>query len=168
MTYEISEDESIRAKHPHEVFLINLIFNHILLFVAFLSASSLQFLVAIVPVISVILLAYTMLRARRSLSVDPWFVKCHWQVAAKRSRAFIIMLGIMAAVMVVIWMVSGGHPRPQHYAIGGAAVLPTMLTILVLIIMESEAMHQARHGILPNWVVERFPAPADKVLVAEQ
>ncbi len=157
MTYDIDEATAHAAKHPHEIFLINLIFNHILLFVAFISASSLQHWVILVPVISFAILGYTLWRARRSLRVDPWFVKCHWQIAARRSMIFILMLGIMAAAIVVILLVSGGDPKPQHYAIGGAAVLPTMVTVLALIIMESESLHQAKSGILPRWVEERFP-----------
>jgi len=56
--------------------------------------------------------------------------------------------------------VSGGHMRPQHWAIGGAAALPTMVTVLVLIIMESDALHQAKQGILPDWVREQYPEGA--------
>jgi len=66
------------------------------------------------------------------------------------------MLGLMALAMVVIFIVAGGHMRPQHYAIGGAAILPTMLTVLVLIMMESDALHLARDGRVPDWLVERY------------
>lgn len=162
MRYEVSERERTDARHPHEWFLINLIFNHILMFVAFLSASSLQALVALVPIFSVAVLAYILLRARRSLMTDPWYVKCHWQVAARRSRAFIVMIAIMALAIFAILLVAGGEPKPQHYAFGGIAILPTMITVLVLILMESESMHQARTGQLPKWVVERYPNPEAK------
>lgn len=154
--YEVSEETIKAAKWPHEIFLINLVFNHIFLFVAFLSASSLQKLVIIVPIVSFAILGYSMWRARKSLKVDPWFVKCHWQLAHKRSKMFIIMLIVMAAAMVGIYLLSGGHMRPQHWAFFGAAILPTMLTVLVLIMMESDAMHLARHGNVPDWLVERY------------
>ncbi len=158
--YSVSEQDMIAAKWPHELFLINLIFNHIFLFVAFLSASSLQKLVIIVPVVSFAIIAYSLWRARRSLKIDPWYVKCHWQLAHKRSKIFLIMLGLMALAMMLIYIVAGGHMRPQHYAIGGAAILPTMLTVLVLIMMESDALHLARDGQVPDWLVERFPEGA--------
>jgi len=154
--YEVSEEVIKAAKWPHEIFLINLVFNHIFLFVAFLSASSLQKLVIIVPIISFGILGYSMWRARKSLSVDPWYVKCHWQLAHKRSKMFIIMLSVMAAAMVGVFLLSGGHMRPQHWAFFGAAILPTMLTVLVLIMMESDAMHLARNGHVPDWLVERY------------
>lgn len=173
MRYEVSDEDIIKAKHPHEVFLINLIFNHILLFVAFLSASSLQEFLIVVPVVSVAMLGYTLWRARKSLLVDPWYVKCHWQLAAKRSRMFIFMLGLMAFAMVAVlasawnWETGElGRITPQQYALGGLGILPTMVTVLVLIVMESEAMAQARSGIVPKWLEERFPNPEAKLAEA--
>lgn len=158
MQYEISEAQSKAARHPHELFLINLITNHILLFVAALSvASSYPFLLLPIPIISAGVMTYMLVRARLSLSRDPWYVKCHWQLAAKRSRMFLIMLAIMAGAVLLLLLASGGNPGPQHWALGGAAMLPTMVTVLVMIVMESDAMHQARHGMLPAWLVERFP-----------
>ncbi len=163
MRYEVSDEDVVKAKHPHEVFLINLIFNHILLFVAFLSASSLQEFLIVVPVISAAVLFYTLWRARKSRFVDPWFVKCHWQLAAKRSRIFVFMLALMALVITGVWIASGGDLRPQHYAIGGTGIFPTMVTVLALIVMESEAVAQARSGILPKWLEERYPNPEAKL-----
>lgn len=157
MKFQVSEADIKAAKFPHELFLINLIFNHILIFVAVLSASSLQQYVVIVPVVSVAILAYTFWRGHRSLKTDPWFAKCHWQIAVRRSRIFLIMLGLMGLAIVILLLVSGGDLRPQHYAFGGAAMLPTMVTVLVLIVMESDALHQAKQGIVSDKLVERFP-----------
>jgi formate hydrogenlyase subunit 3/multisubunit Na+/H+ antiporter MnhD subunit len=155
--YAISEQDAKAAKWPHELFLINLIFNHVLLFVAFLSASSLQQLTLIVPVLSFVILGYLLWRGRKSLQVDPWFVKCHWQLAVRRSRMFIIMLGIMIVVMVAIYLISGGNMRPQHWAFFGVGIMPTLVTVLALIVMESDALHLARFGQMPDWLVERYP-----------
>ncbi len=155
--YAVSEDVAKAAKWPHELFLINLIFNHVLLFVAFLSASSLQQLLFIVPVLSFVILGYSLWRARKSLQNDPWFVKCHWQLAARRSRIFIIMLGVMVVVMVGIYLVSGGNMRPQHWAFFGVGIMPTLVTVLALIVMESDALHLARYGQMPDWLVARYP-----------
>jgi hypothetical protein len=159
---EITDHQQLKdACHPHELFLINLIFNHILLFAAALgAASSSPLFVVPIPVVSAAILTFTLWRARQALVRDPWFVKCHWQVAARRSRLFLGLLSIVVGIVVSIWLLAGGHPRPQHWALLGAVILPTMVTILVLIIMETEAMQQARHGLLPKWVIERFPNPA--------
>lgn len=168
MQFEIPENEKKMARHPHEIFLINLITNHILIFIALLGmAKSYPLLMLVTPGISLCLLLYILYRARRALTQDPWFVKCHWQIGARRSRLFIAMLAIMGLVVVGVLLASGGEPGPRHYAIGGLGILPTMLTTLALIVMESDAMHQARLGKLPDSIVQRYPAPAGIQAYAE-
>jgi len=156
MQYNVSEEDSKAAKWPHDLFLINLIFNHILMFVAFLSASSLWQWVILVPIASLMVLTYTIWRARRSLKVDSWYVKCHWQICNKRSLMFIGMILLMLLAIATVLIVSGGNPRPQHIALGGAGVLPTMVMVLVLIILETESLDDARKGRVPDSVVKRF------------
>ncbi len=166
MRFEVTAAERKGAKHPHEIFLINLITNHILLFVGLLGTlKSFPAVILVVPTISFVTLTYILLRAKRALVSQPWYISCHWQIAARRSRIFIIMLAIMALAMVTVVLVSGGNMRPHHFALGGAGVLPTMLTVLILIVMEQDAMHQANSGLLPDWVIKHFSPPADiKVL----
>jgi len=160
MQFEISEKERKQASHPHEIFLINLITNHILIFIGLLGmAGSYPLLMLVTPTISLCILGYLLFRSQRSLTRDPWFVKCHWQISARRSLLFIAMLTFMGLVIVVVLLISAGDPKPQHYAIGGVGILPTMLTILALIVMESDAMHQARLGKLPDNIVRKFPNP---------
>ncbi len=169
MRFDIPEQERVQARHPHEIFLINLIVNHILLFVSLMGmATSYPYLLLIIPVTSVLILGYLLIRAKRSLTTDPWFVKCHWQLCARRSMFFIIMLAIMAAAIIIILLISGGNPGPQHYAFGGVAILPTMLTVLALIIMESDAMNQARQGIVSKGMLERYPKPDGITVLSEE
>ncbi len=59
MQFNVSEEEAKKAKVPHDLFLINLIFNHIFMFAAFLSASSLWKWVILVPIFSISVLTYT-------------------------------------------------------------------------------------------------------------
>ena len=160
MKFQVSDEEAKKAKHPHEIFLINLIFNHILVFVAIMSASSLAKYVVIVPIVSVIIILYLIFGAMRAKTKASWYVNGHWQLCAKRNRIFLIMIAIMGMAFAGLYLASGGHMRPQHWALGGAAALPTMVTVLVLIIMESEALHHAKIGMLPDWVKEKFPEGA--------
>jgi hypothetical protein len=157
MQFHVSEEDIRAAKWPHDLFLINLIFNHILMFVAFLSASSLWQWVILVPIASLLILAYSLWRAKKSLTVDSWYVKCHWQICHKRSMMFIGMIVLMLIAMTIILLVSDGNPRPQHIALGGAAILPTMVMVLVLIIFETEALDDAKKGRVPDNVVKRYP-----------
>ena len=156
----ISEAEHKAARHPHEFFLINLITNHILVFVGLLGMAKQEpYLILIVPIVSVVILSYLIWRARLSRSRDSWFVFSHWQLCARRSRFFVGMILFMGLGILAILASVGGNAsdlRPGHFAIGGIVMLPTLFTILVLIIMESDAVHKANIGEVPGWLIERF------------
>lgn len=168
MKVEISEQESKRAKVPHEIFLTNLVGNHILWFIASLGlVRSYWQPLALVPVVSILILAYTLLRARQSKKRDPWFVMCHWQICAARSRVFILMLTILGSISLLGWVgftFFGMKEVAVMAMIGGAGVLPVMVTVLVLILMESDALHQAAQHKLPKRMLERYPNPDIRVL----
>jgi hypothetical protein len=113
------------------------------------------------------LLGYTLWRARRSIGRDPWYVMCHWQVCARRSRVFIGMLLLLLAVVTLGWLgyTYGGMMKEAVIALViGVGILPVMATVLVLILIESEALYHASQAKLPAWVVERFPNPEAKVV----
>lgn len=165
MHYDIDEQQRKAAKLPHEIFLINLITNHILIFVALLGlAGSYPWVMLITPAISIILLSYVILRAQKALRNDPWFVACHWQLAAFRSKLFIGMLLVLGLIIAGLLLTVGGDAsklRPGHFALGGVAMLPTLLTVLVLIVMESDAVHRAKSGQVSASLLKKYPAPAD-------
>ncbi len=105
MKFEVSDQESKKAKVPHEIFLTNLVGNHILWFIASLGlVRSYWQPLALVPVVSILLLGYTLWRARRSKATDSWFVMCHWQLCAGRSRAFILTLSIFGFIAFLGWV----------------------------------------------------------------
>ncbi len=160
MKYDVSPEEIKKSRVPHEVFLTNLIFNHVLVFVAIMSASSLTQYIVIVPIFSVVSLIYLFWGAHRARANASWYVSGHWQIAARRSRFFLIMLAVMGSIMALIYLASGGDMKPQHWALGGAAFLPTMVTVLGLIVFESESLHQAKNAMLPNWISDRYPENA--------
>jgi hypothetical protein len=171
MKFDIPPEQAKRAKVPHEIFLTNLVGNHILWFIAALGISgSFWQPLALVPVVSVISLVYTLWRARQSRSRDSWFVMCHWQLCAQRSRLFILMLSFLALASVFGWIAHTylGMMKVAVYAlIGGVGLLPVMVVVLVLIIMESDALHQAGKGQMPKLLLERYPNPGVPVLEQE-
>ncbi len=168
MKFEISEEESAKAKIPHEIFLTNLIGNHILWFIASLGlARSYWQPLALVPVASFLALFYCLWRARRSKQHDSWYVMCHWQICAGRSKVFIYMLLMFAVVSLFGWIAYTqlGMMKEAVYAlVGGLGMLPIMVTVLVLILMESDALHQAAQHKLPKNALERYPNPDAKVI----
>lgn len=168
MRFEVSTEEIKKANVPHELFLTNLIGNHILMAVAAGGvAGSFPWVMAMIPAISFSILGYTLWRARRSLRQDPWYPMCHWQVCARRSKIFIVMLAMLLTIMALGWVgytYLGMMKEAVMALIGGLGILPVMVTVLVLIIIESEALYHANQAKLPDWVVERFPNPDAKVI----
>lgn len=170
MRFDVSKEEIKKANVPHEIFLTNLIGNHILLAVALGGlAGSFPWIMALVPAISFSLLGYTLWRARRAVGRAPWYPMCHWQVCARRSRIFIMMLLLLLGAMALGWAghVYGGMMKEAAIAlVAGVGILPIMVTTLILIIIESDALYHANQAKLPAWVVERFPNP-DAIRVDE-
>ena len=168
MQFEVNEEQRNKAKIPHEILLVDLVAIHILWFIAALGiAKTLILPVLATPVMSAMILIYLLWRAKRSIKTDDWFVKCHWQIAAKRSKIFITMLGLLITVTFLGWIgytYLGMMKVAVLALIGGVGILPTMVTVLALIIMESDAMHQAKQGKLPDSILEKFPNPGLQVI----
>ncbi|MET0088483.1 MAG: hypothetical protein ABW068_00420 [Candidatus Thiodiazotropha sp.] len=171
MKFEISDDLVHKAKIPHDIFLTNLIGNHILWFVAALGlVSSYWQPLALVPIVSLSLLIYTLRRAKQSKTQDHWFVYVHWQIAAERSRLFIYMLLAVISVWVFGWIgftYLGMKKVAVMAMIGGVGILPIMVSVLILILMESDALHQAAQRRLSKRVVEKYPYPDDVVVLED-
>lgn len=168
MRFEVSKEEIKKANVPHELFLTNLIGNHILMAVAAGGvAGTYPWVMAVIPITSFAILGYTLWRARKSLTKDPWYPMCHWQVCARRSKIFIFMLGMLMMIMALGWVgyTYLGMMREAVLALtGGVGILPVMATVLVLIIIESETLYHANQAKLPDWVVEKFPNPEATVI----
>ncbi|MCF6281167.1 MAG: hypothetical protein L3J28_02975 [Candidatus Polarisedimenticolaceae bacterium] len=169
MKFEIAEEEWKKARIPHEIFITNMAGNHILMFVSALGmVGSYWQPLAMVPVISFCTLIYTLWRARQAKKTDSWFVMCHWQIAARRSRLFIGMLLMMSCVAGLGWVGYAyfGMMKIAAYAtVGGVGILPTLVTVLILIVMESDAMHLAKQCKLPDDMIIRYPN--DDVVIVE-
>jgi hypothetical protein len=163
MQYETSDDLLKKAKHPHELFLINLVFNHILMFIAALGVvGTMPYFLMCVPILSICILSYTLWRAKRSASIDSWYVMCHWQICARRSKLFLMVVLLLLTAFLLGWIgftYWGMEKVPVMAMIGGLGILPTMGSVLLLIVLESDILHQAKSGKLPDWVVEKFPKP---------
>lgn len=170
MKFEISDELAHKAKIPHEILLTNLIGNHILWFIAALGlAGSYWQPLALVPVFSIAALTYILWRAHRSRSQDDWYLMCHWQICAARSRLFIYMLLMGLIVAFLGWLGYSQFGMMKEVVIAltsGIGILPVMVTVLVLILMESDILHQASLHKLPKRIVEKYPVP-DSVVVLE-
>jgi hypothetical protein len=166
MKYAVPAQDAKRAAHPHELILVNLILNHVFFFVSTLGLSGpYPYLPLMVPIISVSILAYIFWRAKRAQTYDPWFVSAHWQICARRSRLFLAMLAGACLLLLLGWLgYSYLHmEKVLVLALFAIAGLPVMVTMLVLVVLESDTLHQAGNGSLPQWAVQRFAASKEFV-----
>lgn len=163
MKFKIDDTEIKASKIPHEIFLTNLIVNHILFFISALGvAKSIPQLVALTPIISIATLSYILTQGKGKQQHATWFVRCHWQIAMNRSKLLLIMLSSLTALLSGLYAIHlyGAVPFAQVFPFAAIATLPVMITILALIMMESEALHLASSGKLSKGMVDKFPPPA--------
>lgn len=159
--YEISHEVMTRAKWPHEIFLINLVFNHILVFASTFGVfSTFPLMVLIVPVTSFAITGYILIKARQIAKSDEvHFVKSHWDIAEKRNKKFIGLLSVTCVVLGGGFWLSkamGWSKIATIALLGGVGLLPFMVSLLVLIVLGNQSMYDARHGKLPK----RYAAPS--------
>lgn len=154
------ESERKQAKLPHDIFLSNLIANHILLFAALASMGSKYLhLLVIIPVISVIALTTIFYRSYRVKEQDGQFAYIHWQIARRWSKLLLLMLVVLLSALVLAWYAHNymGLMREMSYALAaGLGLFPTMISVLVLTVVESDALNHAKNGTLPKWARRRF------------
>ncbi|ADE10662.1 hypothetical protein [Sideroxydans lithotrophicus] len=164
--FSVSPEETVRAKWPHEIFLINLVFNHILVFASTFGVfSTFPMMVLIVPVTSLVITGYIMIKARQIANGnETWFVKSHWVIAAKRNKHFLRLLVVACALIGSgLWIskTMGWSKIATLALLGGAGMLPFMISLLVLIVLGNDSMYQARHGKLPKEYAEQPSAPSN-------
>jgi len=162
---EISTAESTRAKWPHEIFLINLVFNHILVFASTFGVfSTFPLMVLIVPITSFAITGYIIVKGKQiAKSDETFFVKSHWDIAAKRNNHFMWLLSITCVLVGGGFWLShamGWSKIATIALIGGVGLLPFMVSLLVLIVLGNDSMYQARHGKLPKRYAEQTPTTA--------
>lgn len=154
------DQERAAARMPHDIFLTNLIANHILLFTAIAATGKSYFeFIVLVPLLSFSFLGYTFIRSSRIKREDSEFVYIHWQIARRWSFFFAIVLTVVVTVAVLGWLsytYLGLMKEAAFALVGGLSFLPTLVSVLILIVIEMESLHHARVGTLPEWAKRRF------------
>ena len=166
MSEQVTSAEMKRARHLHAVLLFNLIVNHIFLFLVAVSVIKQSLIPSLlVPLFSVLMLGYILINAQRSLTREAsWFVRCHWQLAARRARTFLLLFVVMGTFSALIYF--GGHAMGMKTLATlaltfGVGLLPFMVTLLVLVVLEFDAEHQCKLGKMPPSAAAAYPAPQE-------
>lgn len=157
-----TEAERTKARHLHAVLLFDLVVNHIFLFLMALTLIKQSvFYLILVLVLSVSLLMYILAQAKRSLTNEPsWYIRCHWQFAAKRARLFLslfIALGTLTVALFYGGQAMGMKAVATWALTGGLGLLPFMVAVLGLIVVEFDAEHQSKTGKVPAGAIAHYP-----------
>ncbi|MCB2427614.1 hypothetical protein [Methylophaga pinxianii] len=154
------DHERTAARTPHDIFLTNLIANHILLFTAIAATGKSYFeFIVLVPLLSFSFLGYTFIRSSRIKREDSEFVYIHWQIARRWSFFFAIVLSVVVTVATLGWIsytYLGLMKEAAFGLVGGLSFLPTLVSVLILIVIEMDSLNHARVGTLPPWAKRRF------------
>lgn len=155
------------ARWPHEILLINLVFNHIFVFVAMLSVvKSFPLGTLLTPVLSFSIIGYILFKQQQIEASDAsFFLKGHWKIAAKRNRWLMYLLVFTCATTGGGFLLSKAFVWSKTATImmwaivGGIGFLPFMIALLVLVTLGSDSMNIARDGRLPDNFLSKNPIP---------
>ena len=176
MFFPIAEPVRRQAKSPHELAMVNLLLFNLPMLIALLGGSFVQkdstlaaykALGVAVPLgLSLAVVVYTFLYARRAARVGPWFVAIHWRLAGRRYLVLLIAYLAGAGLIGLGWLLAHTQKLPgmqdmMFIALQRVAIAPMLITLMVLIMLESGALYAAQRGEVPDGLVKRFPPPAD-------
>ncbi len=151
--YSYSKKELKTAQLPHQLFLFNMVGNHILLSIITASNSSHLWVTAIVPVIALLIFSYTLIRGKSEVKSECLLIRSHWEIVVKRTKIFLITyiaLFIGGTIAWLLYSYAGIMKELAFAVVGGLGILPVMVTVLVLTVMESETLGYAMHGRIPD------------------
>lgn len=151
------------GQQPHQLFLFNMVGNHILMTVIALSNSTLPQLALIIPLVSATIIAITLLKGRSMMNSDSLFIKCHWALAVKRTKVFLlgyVVFAIASAFGAVMYFSMGVMKEMAMAIVGGLGILPVMVLVLVLTVIESESLHLSLNGNIPEGIRKKLAGEA--------
>ena len=169
ITSTYSKEELKLGQLPHQLFLFNMVGNHILLSIIALSNSSVPWLALGVPVIGCIIIAFTLIRGRSLQNHESDFIRANWRMVIKRTKLFMIAYGLLGVAVTIAWLVHDSMAiKEMAYAIvAGLGILPTMVMVLILTVIESESLNHALKGELTDKIREKFLTEPEAELAAE-
>jgi hypothetical protein len=176
MFFPVPEADRRLAKSPHELAMVNLLLFNLLMLIALLGGSFVEADSPLAPYkgvgvavplgISLAIIGYTFLRAGRAARDAHWFVAAHWRLAAGRYKILLIAYLAGTGLIGLGWLLAHTQDKPamqdmMFIALQRVAIAPMLITLMVIIMLESGSIYQAQRGEVPNGLVKRFPPPPD-------
>jgi hypothetical protein len=176
MFFRVDEPTRRKAKSPHELAMVNLLLFNLLMLIALLAGSFLQkgsaladykLVGVLVPLLlSLGVVAYSFVRASKTAKGGHWFVAAHWRLATGRYKILLVAYAVGAGLIGLGWLLSlaqktHGMQELMFVALQRVAIAPILISLMVLIMLESGSLYQAGRGEVPDGLIKRFPPPAD-------
>lgn len=142
------------AASAHEKVMMNLAIFHLLLPVAALSSGYMMQLLSVSVLGSLFMLIWIYWRSRHMQKQQEW-VAHHWQLAWQRCKLLLLSYLASAAIMGLGLLISSSHADHNMATImlvvfSRIAAVPVVLMVLVLFVMETTSLSQARQGQEPD------------------
>ncbi len=138
-------EEVKEAKRAHELFVLNLIFFHLLAVPAGL-AFDFGYWGMVVPVLtSTVLLLYVRRRTGDLKEAGKGWVQQHWESAQRRFRWLYIGYAIVATLLIVVSLFV--NPDSIAFvALTRVAVMPAIIMVLITFVLSTSALGKAGSG----------------------
>lgn len=147
------KDDKGRAGFAHELLMMNLSFFHLLLPVAVLSSGHIAIFLTLALISSALIIFWIARKANQT--TDSELVQAHWQLAWRRCRLLLSGYAASAVIMLLGWGLGAMQTDSQMQGIllvvfSRIAVVPTVLMVLVLFVLSTSSLSQARQGNIPT------------------
>lgn len=154
-------EDAKRASDAHERLLFNLSVVHFLLPAILFNTETLWLIVGLPMLISTLIILSIMRRAGQRDQPD--LIYAHWLLAWRRGRylllAYLISLALFGLGWFFLLLQADQVMRGIQLAVvGWFSLLPISLTIVLLIILETASLAQAREGVMPKQITWWFKA----------
>ncbi len=154
-------EDAKRASDAHERLLFNLSVVHFLLPAILFNTEILWLIVGLPMLISTGIVVSIMRRAGKQDQPD--LIYAHWLLAWRRGRYLLISYLISLALFGLGWFflllqADQVMREIQLAVVGWFSLLPISLTIVILIILETASLAQAREGKMPKQISWWFKA----------
>lgn len=145
--------EQSRASFAHELLMMNLSFFHLLVPVAILSSGHIAVFLTLALICSAVIIIWIARKAKQAS--DSELVTVHWQLAWRRCRLLLIAYTISAIIMLLGWSLGAMQADLKMQSIllivfSRIAVVPTMVMVLILFVLSTSSLSQARQGEIPT------------------
>lgn len=162
MNVSVSDNEKRLARVPHNLFVLNILIVNLLMtpVAIVMNIGMYGFFIPLICSLAVILYIYTRLSCQSS-----WFVEMHWRLSFRRCLFLMLGYALSAILIGVGWLISLSSQDATmaeiiFTAVSRVAIVPSLLAVMATVVLEAGGYHQINHGIVPEWLVRKFPPAA--------